>query len=216
MSGARRSFHSSMFDLLAPLYDLAVWLLAAPLGGEGRLRGAIIEAVSPVKGAQILELFAGTATLSLLAAGKGALAPVALDISAGMLNVAHEKSAKSGCPLLPVRADATALPFRNDSFDRVVASMGLHELSPDALTPVLQESFRVLKRGGRLVIFDYCKAEGFYGFLQKAFFIFAETDDARSFVSRDIQELLRNAGYRDFRRFFAAKRALQLITVEKK
>ncbi|MEK7773131.1 MAG: methyltransferase domain-containing protein, partial [Deltaproteobacteria bacterium] len=105
-------------DLFAPLYDLGVWFVTLFLGGEEGLREKVIAEALPLEGKAVLEIFAGTATLSLMAAKMGARA-VALDISRGMLKAAVEKAVKSGASVCPVRADAAALPFGSGSFDRV-------------------------------------------------------------------------------------------------
>jgi SAM-dependent methyltransferase len=46
------------------------------------------------------------------------------------------------------RANAAALPYRDDSFDRVHCSWLLEHLSPQTAVNVLREVRRVLKRGG--------------------------------------------------------------------
>ncbi|MEK7774191.1 MAG: methyltransferase domain-containing protein, partial [Deltaproteobacteria bacterium] len=115
-----------------------------------------------------------------------------------------------------VRADAAALPFGSGSFDRVIASMGLHEASPDAVDGALKEAYRVLKKGGRLVIFDYSRAEGAARIIQEVFFAFAEGEHARGWMDADIDGLLSGMGFKDFRRKFLFQRALQVLTVEKR
>lgn len=215
MSVKSRSARHMVSDLFAPLYDLGVWFLALFLGGEEGLREKVIAEALPLEGKAVLEIFAGTATLSLMAAEMGARA-VALDISRGMLKAAVEKAVKSGAPVYPVRADAAALPFGSGSFDRVIASMGLHEASPDAVEGALKEAYRVLKKGGRLVIFDYFRAEGAARIIQEVFFAFAEGEHARRWIDTDIDRLLGDMGFKDFRRKFLFQRALQVLTVEKR
>lgn len=204
-----------VYDVLAPLYDLGVWFMALFLGGEDALRGKAIAEAMPLEGRTVLEIFAGTATISLMAAKRGATA-IAADISKGMLRVAGEKAGKSGAHIYPVRADAAVLPFRSGSFDRVIASMGLHEAGPDATEGALKEAYRVLKTGGRLVIFDYSRAEGAARVVQALFFAFAEGEHARKWIRTDAEALLTGIGFKNFRRKFLLKRALQVLTVEKR
>ncbi|MBI5826956.1 MAG: methyltransferase domain-containing protein [Deltaproteobacteria bacterium] len=204
-----------VYDVLAPLYDLGVWFLALFLGGEEGLRDKAIAEAMPLEGKTVLEIFAGTGTISLMAAKRGAAA-VALDISEGMLRVAGEKAGGAGAPVYPIRADAVELPFRPGSFDRVIASMGLHEVGSDAAEGALKEAYRVLKTGGRLVIFDYSRAEGAARVIQALFFAFAEGEHARGWIGTDVDALLTGIGFRNFRRKFLLKRALQVLTVEKR
>jgi len=202
------------FDLIAPFYDLGIWFISLFLGGEQKLREEFIREAMPLEGRKIIELFAGTATLSLLAVKYGAKA-VATDISAPMLRVAAVKSRRQGKPLSLVRGDSASLPFSDASFQRVLICMGLHEVEPKATKSAIMEAARLLERGGRLIIEDYHKADGFRGGLQGFFFMFTEGNEVKEWLNSDIQGLLRDAGFKDFRRKFIKKGLLQLITAKK-
>ncbi len=208
------NLHYYIFDWLAPLYDLDIWFMLLPAGGEDKQREKVISAALPLEGLRVLEIFAGTATLSLTAAKKGARV-TAVDWSAGMLKVALEKGRDSSAHIDVVRADAAGLPFGGDTFERVIVSLGLHESQADSVSLILSEVLRVLKRGGRLVIFDYYAAKGLAGFLERLFFVFAEGDNARAWTRLDIQGLLRDTGFRRFNRTFLMKGVFQVLTVEK-
>lgn len=206
--------HYYLYDWLAPLYDLGVRLAAVPFGGEARLRGRTLDEAAVKGGQKVLEIFSGTATLSLMAARRGAYV-FALDVTEGMLKAAREKARNEKIWIGLVRGDAAELPFADDSFDRVTASMGLHEARPEALKGILFEARRVLKAGGRLAILDFHRAEGAAGFLQSLVFTFFEGESARAWVRTDIQSLLSTLGFKDFRRVFLARRSLQLVTAKK-
>jgi len=202
------------FDLIAPFYDLGIWFISLFLGGEQKLREEFIREAMPLEGRKTIELFAGTATLSMLAAKYGAKT-VATDISAPMLRVAAVKSGKQGVALRLVRGDSASLPFCDASFQRALICMGLHEVEPKATKSAIMEAARLLERGGRLVIEDYHKADGFRGSLQSFFFMFTEGNEVREWLRSDIQGLLRAAGFKDFRRKFIKNGLLQLITAKK-
>lgn len=206
--------HFYLYDWLAPLYDLGVRLAAFPFGGEARLRARLLDEAAVTGGLRVLDIFSGTATLSLMAARRGASA-FALDITEGMLKAAREKARGENARIGLVRGDSVELPFADGSFDRVLASMGLHETRPEALKAILSEAGRVLKSGGRLAIFDFHRAEGLSGALQSVFFTFFEGETARAWVRTDIQSLLSSLGFKDFRRVFLAKRSLQIVTAKK-
>lgn len=202
------------YDLVAPVYDLGVWLAALPLGGEERLRAEVIALMRPLEGMRVLELFAGTSSLSMMAAKEGATA-VALDKSAGMQGAAREKIRRQTGAVRLARGDASTLPFQTETFDRAVISLGLHETEAWSIPLVLAEAHRVLKKGGRLAIFDYYGADGAAGFIQRCFFAAFEGPSALVWIKMDVDAALREAGFRNFHRRFFAKRALQAITVEK-
>ncbi|MBI5048696.1 MAG: class I SAM-dependent methyltransferase [Deltaproteobacteria bacterium] len=209
---AKPSYYRPSFDILAPLYDLGICIIGLLFGGEKNLRRSAIEAINPVAGCRILEACCGTATLSLMAVEKGAEV-YSIDISRGMLNVAREKAQRQKAELRLVRSDVLSIPFKEKTFDGVIASMGLHEIPFDAVRLIFKEVKRVLKDDGRFVLFDYYQGEGFAGFIQKIFFIFAEHEPAREFINADLQKELREAGFKEFRRRLLAGGTLQVISV---
>jgi SAM-dependent methyltransferase len=81
---------------------------------------------APVAGRRVLDLGAGTGVAGRAALAAGAGSVVAADPALGMLR-------RCGARAHPVAADATALPFRDGSFDLVLAAFCLGHLShPDA------------------------------------------------------------------------------------
>ncbi|WP_029069635.1 class I SAM-dependent methyltransferase [Jonesia quinghaiensis] len=93
-----------------------------------------------LRGKRVLEIGAGGAQCSSWLQQHGALT-CATDISPGMLSHA-EKS------VMPLAADARALPFASDSFDIVFTSFGALQFVPDAQR-IHQEVARVLRPGGQ-------------------------------------------------------------------
>ncbi len=96
-------------------------------------RALVGAAPLPVAGGRVLDLGAGTGVAGRAALAEGAGQVVAADLAVAMLRragLAH-----------PVAADATALPFRDQAFDLVVAAFCLNHLSRPG--PALREVRRV-------------------------------------------------------------------------
>jgi demethylmenaquinone methyltransferase/2-methoxy-6-polyprenyl-1,4-benzoquinol methylase len=140
---------AAMFDAVARRYDLTNDLLS--LGQDRLWRRAVVDAVAPEAGEQILDLAAGTGESSLPLANTGARV-VACDFSLGMLAVGSVRR-----PELPfVAGDALALPFADGSFDAVTISFGLRNTHDPAAA--LAEMRRVTRPGGRVVVCEFSHA----------------------------------------------------------
>jgi demethylmenaquinone methyltransferase/2-methoxy-6-polyprenyl-1,4-benzoquinol methylase len=138
-----------MFDDVAEGYDRTNnWLS----GGNAYLwRIATTRAINPQADERILDLAAGTGTSSVAIAKSGAHV-VAADFSPGMIEVGKLKHGKD--PLVEfVQADATKLPFADNSFDAVTMSFGLRNVVQPK--KALAELYRVTKPGGRIVICEF-------------------------------------------------------------
>ncbi|RJO76519.1 demethylmenaquinone methyltransferase [Nocardia panacis] len=135
---------AAMFDGVAKRYDLTNTVIS--LGQDRYWRRAVHRAVAPRPGERILDLAAGTGISTADLAKSGAWC-LAADFSKGML------AAGSFREVPMVAADATALPFADDSFDAVTISYGLRNISDtDA---ALREMLRVTKPGGRLLVCEF-------------------------------------------------------------
>ena len=140
---------SAMFDEVSPRYDLINDVLT--VGNDRLWRIATTKAIAPRKGMRVLDLAAGTGTSSAAIAAHGAHV-VAADFSEGMLAEGRKRYGHND--LIEFQwADATELPFEDDSFDAATISYGLRNVSdPKA---VLREMRRVVKPGGRVVIAEF-------------------------------------------------------------
>ncbi|MFC9896671.1 demethylmenaquinone methyltransferase [Nocardia sp. NPDC127579] len=135
---------ASMFDGVAKRYDITNTVIS---GGQDRYwRWAVRKAVAPRPGERVLDLAAGTGVSTLDLAKSGAWC-LAADFSQGMLQAGRHREV----PM--VAADATALPFADDSFDAVTISYGLRNISET--DQALREMLRVTKPGGRLVVAEF-------------------------------------------------------------
>ena len=140
---------STMFDEVSPRYDLINDVLT--LGNDRLWRIATTKAIAPRKGMRVLDLAAGTGTSSAAIAKHGAQV-VAADFSEGMLAEGRKRHGDN--PLIEfVHADATNLPFDDNSFDAATISYGLRNVNDPK--KALAEMHRVVKPGGRVVIAEF-------------------------------------------------------------
>jgi demethylmenaquinone methyltransferase / 2-methoxy-6-polyprenyl-1,4-benzoquinol methylase len=156
----RPSEVSAMFDLVAERYDLLNDILS--LGQDRRWRRAVDAALGATEGERVLDLAAGTGTVSRCLTRAGADC-VACDFSLGMLQAGAVRlggDASAGSAGRPdrgrvrfVAGDALALPFRTGAFDAVTISFGLRNVADPAAA--LAEMRRVTRPGGRLLICEF-------------------------------------------------------------
>lgn len=140
---------STMFDEVSPRYDLINDVLT--VGNDRLWRIATTKAIAPRKGMRVLDLAAGTGTSSAAIAKHGAHV-VAADFSEGMLAEGRRRHARNDL-IEFVFADATALPFEDNSFDAATISYGLRNVHQPR--KALAEMLRVVKPGGRIVIAEF-------------------------------------------------------------
>jgi len=133
-----------IYALWAPFYDA----MLARIFRRGRVRA--MEVLAPTSSERILLVGVGTgADLPLLPPGARA---VGIDLSAAMLKRAGARLPLAGRAIQLQRGDAEALPFGSASFDVVVLNLIL-SVVPDP-SACLREALRVLRPGGRAVVFD--------------------------------------------------------------
>lgn len=140
-------------------YDTGIrWL---SFGQAQRYKHRIVaDTVTP--GVRMLDIGAGTGTLAILAAERGA-SVLGFDVSAAMLEVAEERVGSAGLEnRIELRnmgvGRMDGLP--SSSFDRVVASLVLSELSVGERAYTLHHAYRLLRPGGLLVVADETKPRG--------------------------------------------------------
>jgi ubiquinone/menaquinone biosynthesis C-methylase UbiE len=112
--------------------------------------------VSGLEG-NVLEIGAGTGA-NFPYYSKGKLERlVSLEPNPYMLDQAKSKAKEFGLPVEFHQGSAEALPFENEEFDIVVATLVL--CSVDEPEKVFQEIRRVCKKGGKIVLFEHVRTE---------------------------------------------------------
>lgn len=145
----RANYVQDMFSRIAHRYDLMNRIMTAGQDIAWR-REAIRRAALPF-GGRLLDLGAGTGDLAREATRQhpGCQA-VAADFTLPMMLVGRSRPGLTG--LNWVSADALQLPFPDRAFDAVVSGFLLRNVID--IPQVLQEHYRVLRPGGRMVCLD--------------------------------------------------------------
>ena len=95
-----------------------------------------VASAGPLDGQSVLDIAAGTGVAGRAALAAGAKRVVSVDLAHGMLR-------RCGSELHPLAADAACLPFRDGSFDLVLAAFSLSHL------PDLRAGLTEIRRTGR-------------------------------------------------------------------
>jgi demethylmenaquinone methyltransferase/2-methoxy-6-polyprenyl-1,4-benzoquinol methylase len=140
----------TMFDRIAPVYDLMNRLMTAGLDRRWR-RLTVAAAVRP--GDRVLDVCCGTGDLAVEASRAGGEV-TGLDFSPRMLERARRKLHTVAW----VEGDALELPFADESFDAATVGFGVRNLAD--LERGLQELRRVLRRGGRVAVLEITRPKG--------------------------------------------------------
>jgi len=139
-------------DWLLPLYDPFLRFVMR----EGRLRREILVRAQIGQRDRVLDVGCGTGTQLVLAQRARPEAEVTgIDGDARALGRARRKVAEAG---LAIRLDeglATALPYPDARFERVLSSLVLHHLEDADKRRALAEIHRVLVPGGAFLLVDF-------------------------------------------------------------
>jgi len=144
---------AGVFSSVAKRYDLMNDVLS---GGLHRLWKAFaVEQAQVRPGMTVLDVAGGTGDLSRAFARKvGPAGQVVLtDINAAMLAEGRDRLLDAGLAISAVQCDAEQLPFAERSFDRVIVSFGLRNMTHKDVA--LSEMRRVLRPGGRLLVLEF-------------------------------------------------------------
>jgi demethylmenaquinone methyltransferase/2-methoxy-6-polyprenyl-1,4-benzoquinol methylase len=147
----------AVFDSVADRYDVMNDLMS--LGIHRLWKRFAVEQSGVRAGQRVLDLAGGTGDLARrLAARVGPQGEIVVaDINAAMLNKGRERLLDQGIAtgIGFIQTDAERLPFPDRQFDLVIIGFGLRNVT-DKQT-ALNEMYRVLKPGGRLLVLEFSK-----------------------------------------------------------
>lgn len=155
-----------MFDRIAPTYDLANRLIS--FGFDIRWRKKFSALIPPCS--RLLDVATGTGDLLInICQEHPQISGVGVDLAKNMLDFAQEKVKKSqlASRISLQQADASSLPFADESFDVVSIAFGIRNVKP--MEVALKEFKRVLKPQGQAMILEFSLPQNFlvkWGYLQ--------------------------------------------------
>ena len=133
------------YKRIAGIYDR----LFEPLNSGLRAIGE--KMYPPYEGMTVLDVGCGTGTHLELYQKAGCVV-YGIDLSPSMLQVARERL---GDRAQLHRGDASKMPYSDRTFDLIIMSTVLHEMSGGVRSAVIAESKRVLKNDGRILLIDF-------------------------------------------------------------
>lgn len=150
---AKKEGVKKMFDNIAPDYDKLNHILSLNIDKNWRKK-AVRELADEARPLNVLDVACGTGDFTIEIARKvpQGSTVVGVDISDGMIAVGLEKLAKLGIDATLKVADCEALPYEDNTFDRISVGFGVRNF--EHLELGLSEMYRVLASGGKLVILE--------------------------------------------------------------
>jgi demethylmenaquinone methyltransferase/2-methoxy-6-polyprenyl-1,4-benzoquinol methylase len=189
------------FESIAKYYDFFTKVLM--MGTYSRVRESI---VSLGDDELALDLCCGTGYVTGYIRARKV---VGLDLTSGMLEVNRSKN-RNTAGIELIQGDAYNLPFKENSFDTVYFTLASHEFRN--IVPILLGVHRILKRGGKVVIYDIFKPDNP---LLKAYMVFVrhvvEFGKCWIYDLEEWRNLLNHTGFRevDIRVLYKASVLLQ-------
>jgi len=181
------SLTESIFSRLAPFYDPLTFFMSG-------VRKKAVDFANAPTGSKVLDAATGTGKQAFAFAARGHDV-TGVDISEAMLRVALRKNKFQNARFL--LADATALPFPDESFDVASVSFALHDMPRSIREKTLKEMARVTRPGGIILIIDHALPRNKLGrFLAYHFTRLHEAQYYREFIRSGPAPFLAQAGLR--------------------
>ena len=191
--GKERVMNSKLFyKVMSGFYDLLDVIYFRKY--ETSPRKVVFDTIG--KKDNVLDLCTGTATNAIAIAKKNPNAKiVGVDLSKDMLVVARNKVNKENLANVRLyRMDATQMDFKDESFDKVLLSLVLHETDEELAKKIIKEAMRVMKPDGELVVTEWERSDNF---IKKILFIpieILEPKPYKTFVTKDHKKYFKEFG----------------------
>jgi ubiquinone/menaquinone biosynthesis C-methylase UbiE len=178
------------FGWLTPVYDPVLRRLLP----ETALKQRLIVQAQIGAGQRVLDLGAGTGTLTVMIKQAYPDADVVgLDGDLAVLALARQKAAAAGVVIRFDHGLATALPYGDAAFDRVLSSLMLHHLTTEDKGRALREAWRVLRPGGELHVLDFGPPQNALAWLISL--VFRRLEQTADNIAGRLPALFQEAGF---------------------
>jgi len=156
---AKKEMVQSMFNNIAPKYDLLNHLLSA--GIDKGWRRKVRKALAGDHPEIILDVATGTGDLAIELAKLPVKKIIGIDIAEDMLKIGRKKVAKRKLDQIIVLepGDSENIRFKDDYFDAITVAFGVRNY--ENLEKGLSEMYRVLKPGKKVAILEFSKPAAF-------------------------------------------------------
>ena len=158
IEGGKKSQVASMFNNIAPKYDLLNHTLS--LGIDRLWRKRAIRLIGRIESPKVLDVATGTGDLAIALHKRLGAKVTGLDISSEMLKIASTKIKRDKILNVDfVMGDSESLPFDDNQFDAVTVAFGVRNF--ENLDKGLAEMMRVLRPKGKMIILEFSKPQLF-------------------------------------------------------
>lgn len=160
-TGEKQPLVNDVFHKVAKRYDIMNDVMSAGL--HRAWKDAMIAALNPPRreGYRTLDVAGGTGDIAfrIIEASDRKAHSTVLDINGSMLAVGAERAEKKklSANLDFVEANAEDPPFEANTFDAYTIAFGIRNVP--RIDVALKEAYRVLKRGGRLLVLEFSEVE---------------------------------------------------------
>jgi demethylmenaquinone methyltransferase/2-methoxy-6-polyprenyl-1,4-benzoquinol methylase len=153
MPDKKQEIIQEMFDTISPTYDRLNAILSLSI--DKLWRKTTIDRLNIKDEQWILDVATGTGDLAAVALSKAQCNVAGMDLSRRMLGLAVRKMQRNAIHrrYLAVNGNALKMPFRNESFDRVMVAFGIRNMEAPEI--FLDEAYRLLIKGGRMAVLEF-------------------------------------------------------------
>jgi demethylmenaquinone methyltransferase/2-methoxy-6-polyprenyl-1,4-benzoquinol methylase len=217
VKGNKKEQVSSMFDRIAPTYDLLNRILS--LGIDRSWRRKTVKQLNDIPLDHVLDIAPGTGDIAIEIARQFPETKVlGMDLADHMIDIGRKKTSRENLQsrIQFQRGDSENIPYSDNTFSAVTVAFGVRNFENTSLG--LRECYRVLKPQGKFVVLEFSDPKLFpfkqiYRFYFKYILPFigritSSDRDAYNYLFRSVDAfpsgkefvlLLRNAGFQNIR-----------------